>query len=38
MSRVSGWIDPENRAYLEAANAAVRPAATNRTTPTPTNT
>ncbi len=25
MSRVSGWIDPECRAYLEAANAAVRP-------------
>ena len=25
MSRVSGWIDPETRGYLEAANAAVRP-------------
>ncbi len=25
MSRFSGWIDPEARAYLEAANAAVRP-------------
>ncbi len=25
MSRLSGWIDPEARAYLEAANAAVRP-------------
>ena len=25
MSRLSGWIDPECRAYLEAANAAVRP-------------
>ena len=25
MSRLSGWIDPETRAYLEAANAAVRP-------------
>ena len=35
MSHLSGWIDPELRAYLEAANAAVRPVATN---PTPTNT
>ncbi len=25
MSRLSGWIDPEARAYLEAVNAAVRP-------------
>ena len=25
MSRLNGWVDPENRAYLEAANAAVRP-------------
>jgi hypothetical protein len=25
MSRLSGWVDPENRAYLEAVNAAVRP-------------
>jgi Domain of unknown function (DUF222) len=25
MSRLAGWVDPENRAYLEAANAAVRP-------------
>ena len=25
MSRLSGWIDPEFRAYLEAVNAAVRP-------------
>jgi hypothetical protein len=25
MSRLSGWVDPETRAYLEAANAAVRP-------------
>jgi Domain of unknown function (DUF222) len=25
MSRLSGWIDPEARAYLEAADAAVRP-------------
>lgn len=25
MSRLSGWIDPETRSYLEAATAAVRP-------------
>jgi hypothetical protein len=25
MSYLSGWIDPETRSYLEAANAAVRP-------------
>ena len=25
MSYLSGWIDPEARGYLEAANAAVRP-------------
>jgi hypothetical protein len=25
MSRFSGWIDPETRAYVEAATAAVRP-------------
>ena len=25
MSRINGWIDPETRGYLEAANAAVRP-------------
>ncbi|MFY9918761.1 MAG: DUF222 domain-containing protein [Mycobacterium sp.] len=25
MSRITGWIDPETRGYLEAANAAVRP-------------
>ncbi len=25
MSRLSGWVDPELRAYLEAVNAAVRP-------------
>ena len=25
MSRLSGWLDPETRAYLEAVNAAVRP-------------
>ena len=25
MSRLSGWLDPEARAYLEAVNAAVRP-------------
>jgi Domain of unknown function (DUF222) len=25
MSRLSGWIDPETRAYLEAVTAAVRP-------------
>ncbi len=25
MSRLSGWIDPETRAYVEAVTAAVRP-------------
>jgi hypothetical protein len=25
MSRLSGWVDPEARAYFEAVNAAVRP-------------
>jgi hypothetical protein len=25
MSRLSGWLDPETRAYLEAATAAMRP-------------
>ena len=25
MSRLSGWLDPEARAYLDAVNAAVRP-------------
>jgi len=25
MTRITGWVDPENRAYLEAAEAAVRP-------------
>ncbi|GFG55719.1 hypothetical protein MAGR_71600 [Mycolicibacterium agri] len=25
MSHISGWVDPEGRAYLEAAEAAVRP-------------
>jgi hypothetical protein len=25
MSHLTGWVDPEARAYLEAANAAVRP-------------
>jgi len=25
MSRLSGWLDPEARAYLEAVNAAVKP-------------
>ena len=25
MSRIWGWVDPETRAYIEAATAAVRP-------------
>ena len=25
MSRLSGWIDPETRCYVEAVTAAVRP-------------
>ncbi|WP_144418252.1 HNH endonuclease signature motif containing protein [Mycobacterium sp. EPa45] len=25
MSRISGWVDPESRAYIEAVTAAVRP-------------
>ena len=31
MSRLSGWLDPETRSYLEAVTAAVRPADTSGT-------